>query len=105
MAAAMNGIALHGGFVPAGATFLVFADYARPAMRIAALAGIPVVYVMTHDSIGLGEDGPTHQPVEHLASLARRCRTCGSSARPTRSRPPNAGSWRWSAPTARAFSP
>lgn len=71
MAAAMNGIALHGGFVPAGATFLVFTDYARPAMRIAALAGIPAVYVMTHDSIGLGEDGPTHQPVEHLAAL--RC--------------------------------
>jgi transketolase len=69
MAAAMNGIALHGGYVPAGATFLVFTDYARPAMRIAALAGIPAVYVMTHDSIGLGEDGPTHQPVEHLASL------------------------------------
>jgi len=69
MAAAMNGIALHGGFRPAGATFLVFTDYARPAMRIAALAGIPVVYVMTHDSIGLGEDGPTHQPVEHLAAL------------------------------------
>jgi transketolase len=69
MAAAMNGIALHGGLVPAGATFLVFTDYARPAMRIAALAGIPVVYVMTHDSIGLGEDGPTHQPVEHLAAL------------------------------------
>ena len=69
MAAAMNGIALHGGYVPAGATFLVFTDYARPAMRIAALAGIPAVYVMTHDSIGLGEDGPTHQPVEHLAAL------------------------------------
>ncbi|WP_442000217.1 transketolase [Microvirga sp. 2TAF3] len=69
MAAAMNGMALHKGLVPAGATFLVFADYARPAMRIAALAGIPVTYVMTHDSIGLGEDGPTHQPVEHLASL------------------------------------
>jgi transketolase len=69
MAAAMNGLSLHGGFVPAGATFLVFTDYARPAMRIAALAGIPVVYVMTHDSIGLGEDGPTHQPVEHLAAL------------------------------------
>jgi transketolase len=69
MAAAMNGIALHGGLLPAGATFLVFTDYARPAMRIAALAGIPVVYVMTHDSIGLGEDGPTHQPVEHLAAL------------------------------------
>ncbi|MFL5140330.1 MAG: transketolase [Microvirga sp.] len=69
MAAAMNGIALHGGYVPAGATFLVFTDYARPAMRIAALAGIPAIYVMTHDSIGLGEDGPTHQPVEHLAAL------------------------------------
>jgi transketolase len=69
MAAAMNGISLHGGFVPAGATFLVFTDYARPALRIAALAGIPAVYVMTHDSIGLGEDGPTHQPVEHLAAL------------------------------------
>jgi transketolase len=69
MAGAMNGMALHRGFQPAGATFLVFTDYARGAMRIAALAGIPVVYVMTHDSIGLGEDGPTHQPVEHLAAL------------------------------------
>jgi len=71
MAAAMNGIALHGGLRPAGATFLVFTDYARPSMRIAALAGIPSIYVMTHDSIGLGEDGPTHQPVEHVAAL--RC--------------------------------
>ena len=69
MAAAMNGIALHGGFVPAGATFLVFTDYARPSMRLAALIGLPAIYVMTHDSIGLGEDGPTHQPVEHLAAL------------------------------------
>jgi transketolase len=69
MAAAMNGMALHGGYQPAGATFLVFTDYARPAMRIAALSHIPVIYVMTHDSIGLGEDGPTHQPVEHLAAL------------------------------------
>ena len=69
MAAAMNGLAIHGGFRPAGATFLVFSDYARPAIRISALGGIPVVYVMTHDSIGLGEDGPTHQPVEHLAAL------------------------------------
>jgi transketolase len=69
MAAAMNGLAIHGGIQPAGATFLVFTDYARPAIRIAALAGIPVIYVMTHDSIGLGEDGPTHQPVEHLAAL------------------------------------
>jgi transketolase len=69
MCAAMNGIIVHGGYRPAGGTFLVFTDYARPAMRIAALARFPVVYVMTHDSIGLGEDGPTHQPVEHLAAL------------------------------------
>jgi transketolase len=69
MAACMNGIFLHGGFAPNGATFLVFTDYARPAIRLAALMGTGVIYVMTHDSIGLGEDGPTHQPVEHLASL------------------------------------
>ena len=69
MAAAMNGISAHGGFAPAGGTFLCFTDYARPSMRIAALSHTPVVYVMTHDSIGLGEDGPTHQPVEHLAAL------------------------------------
>ena len=69
MAAAMNGIALHGGFVPYGGTFLVFTDYCRPAIRLSALMGTQVVYVMTHDSIGLGEDGPTHQPVEHLAAL------------------------------------
>lgn len=69
MAAAMNGIALHGGFIPYGGTFLAFADYCRPAIRMSALMGQRVVYVMTHDSIGLGEDGPTHQPVEHLASL------------------------------------
>ena len=69
MAAAMNGIALHGGFRPYGGTFLAFADYCRPSIRLSALMGVPVVYVMTHDSIGLGEDGPTHQPVEHIASL------------------------------------
>ncbi len=69
MAAAMNGIALHGGFVTYGGTFLVFADYCRPAIRLSALMGVPVTYVMTHDSIGLGEDGPTHQPVETIASL------------------------------------
>ncbi|PZN97902.1 MAG: transketolase [Hyphomicrobiales bacterium] len=69
MAAAMNGITLHGGFRTGGGTFLVFSDYARPSMRMAALMGLPIVYVMTHDSIGLGEDGPTHQPVEHVASL------------------------------------
>jgi len=67
MAAAMNGIALHGGLRPYGGTFMCFTDYARPSMRLSALMGVPVVYVMTHDSIGLGEDGPTHQPVEHLA--------------------------------------
>ncbi len=69
MAAAMNGMALHGGVVPYAGTFLTFADYSRPSIRLAALMGIRVVHVMTHDSIGLGEDGPTHQPVEHLAAL------------------------------------
>jgi transketolase len=69
MCAAMNGMALHGGVIPYAGTFMVFSDYARPAIRLAALMGLRVVYVMTHDSIGLGEDGPTHQPVEHLASL------------------------------------
>ncbi len=67
MAAAMNGMALHGGIKPYGGTFMCFTDYARGAMRLSALMGVPVTYVMTHDSIGLGEDGPTHQPVEHLA--------------------------------------
>ncbi|MGE0742021.1 MAG: transketolase [Hyphomonadaceae bacterium] len=69
MAAAMNGMALHGGVIPYGGTFLTFADYSRPAIRLAALMGVRVIHVMTHDSIGLGEDGPTHQPVEHLAAL------------------------------------
>jgi len=69
MAAAMNGMALHGGILPYGGTFLVFTDYCRPAIRLSALMGVRVIYVMTHDSIGLGEDGPTHQPVEHLAAL------------------------------------
>jgi transketolase len=69
MAAAMNGMALHGGVIPYGGTFLVFTDYARGAIRLSALQRCRVVYVMTHDSIGLGEDGPTHQPIEHLASL------------------------------------
>ncbi|MBS9722498.1 transketolase [Tianweitania sp. BSSL-BM11] len=71
MASAMNGLALHGGVIPYGGTFLTFSDYARPAMRLASLMHIRVAFVMTHDSIGLGEDGPTHQPVEHLAAL--RC--------------------------------
>jgi transketolase len=69
MAAAMNGIMLHGGLRPYGGTFLVFADYCRPSIRLAALMGVPTTFVLTHDSIGLGEDGPTHQPVETLASL------------------------------------
>jgi transketolase len=69
MAAAMNGMALHGGVIPAAGTFLVFSDYCRPSIRLSALMGQRVVYVMTHDSIGVGEDGPTHQPVEHVASL------------------------------------
>ncbi len=69
MAAAMNGIALHGGFIPYGGTFLIFSDYARGAMRLSSLMGVRVIYVLTHDSIGLGEDGPTHQPVEILPSL------------------------------------
>ncbi|MBB4075723.1 transketolase [Bartonella fuyuanensis] len=69
MGAIMNGLALHGGFIPYGGTFLCFSDYMRSAMRLSSLMGLRVIYVMTHDSIGLGEDGPTHQPVEHLASL------------------------------------
>lgn len=69
MGGIMNGLALHGGILPYGATFFVFTDYMRPAMRMAALMGIPVIYVMTHDSIGLGEDGPTHQPIAQLASF------------------------------------
>jgi transketolase len=69
MAAAMNGMALHGGVIPFSGTFLVFSDYSRPAIRLGALMGARVIHVMTHDSIGLGEDGPTHQPIEHLASL------------------------------------
>ncbi len=69
MAAAMNGMALHGGVIPYGGTFMVFTDYCRPAIRLSALQHVRVVYVMTHDSIGLGEDGPTHQPIEHLSSL------------------------------------
>lgn len=69
MSAAMNGMALHGGIIPYGGTFMVFSDYCRPAIRLSALQEIRVVYVMTHDSIGLGEDGPTHQPIEHLQSL------------------------------------
>lgn len=76
MCACASGMALHGGVRPFGATFFVFTDYARPAIRLAALMGLPVIYVMTHDSIGVGEDGPTHQPVEHLASLRAMPNLC-----------------------------
>jgi transketolase len=69
MGAIMNGLALHGGFIPYGGTFLVFSDFMRPAMRLAALMGLKVIYVLTHDSIGVGEDGPTHQPIEQLIML------------------------------------
>src|SRR5690606_6944081 len=69
MGSALNGMALHGGLIPYGGTFLIFSDYIRPAIRLAALMSTHVVFVLTHDSIGLGEDGPTHQPVEHLPSL------------------------------------
>jgi transketolase len=69
MASACNGMALHGGVIPYGATFLVFSDYMRPAIRLASLMELDVRYIFTHDSIGLGEDGPTHQPIEHLAAL------------------------------------
>ncbi|MCB0182971.1 MAG: transketolase, partial [Caldilineaceae bacterium] len=69
MAGILNGMAYHGGVIPFGATFFVFSDYMRGSMRLAALSGLPVIYILTHDSVGVGEDGPTHQPVEHLASL------------------------------------
>ena len=69
MGSALNGMAVFGGLIPYGATFLVFADYVRPAVRLAALSHIPTIFIFTHDSVGLGEDGPTHQPIEHLLSL------------------------------------
>ena len=103
MAAAMNGMALHGGVIPYGGTFLVFSDYCRPAIRLSALQQVRVIYVMTHDSIGLGEDGPTHQPIEHLLACARSPIST-SSARPMRSRPRNAGRWRCSERTGRRCS-
>jgi transketolase len=93
MAAAMNGLALHGGIVPYGGSFLVFTDYCRPSIRLSALMGKRVIYVMTHDSIGLGEDGPTHQPIE----LSPRCAPCPilmSSVQQTRSNAPRPGSSR-----------
>ena len=69
MAGIMNGMALHGGIIPYGGTFLIFLDYCKPSLRLSAFMGLKVIYIFSHDSIGLGEDGPTHQPIEHLAHL------------------------------------
>ena len=91
MAAACNGMALHGGFIPSGASFLTFTDYCRPSLRLAALMGMRVAHVFTHDSIGLGEDGPTHQPVEHLAALRAIPNLLLFCAPPIRSRRSSAG--------------
>ena len=101
MTAIMNGMTLHGGFRPYGGTFLVFSDYARNAVRMAALMQLGVVLVYTHDSIGLGEDGPTHQPIEHLASACARCRTCRCGGRAMRWKPRWPGPWPSGAATAR----
>jgi transketolase len=100
MCGALNGMALHGGVRPFGATFFVFTDYARPAIRLAALMELPVIYHMTHDSIGLGEDGPTHQPVEHLASLRAMPNLC--VIRPA---DPNEAAQAWRAAVARDEGP
>jgi hypothetical protein len=82
MSAVMNGVALHGGYIPYGGTFLTFSDYSRNAIRMAALMRLRVIFVLTHDSIGLGEDGPTHQPIEHVASLRTDTeRACAASVR------------------------
>lgn len=85
MAAVATGLALHGGVIPYSSTFLTFSDYMRPAMRIASLSRVRSLYIFTHDSIGVGEDGPTHQPVEHLMGL-RGCRTSRSYGPPTPTR-------------------
>ena len=95
MGSTMNGVVLHGNTRIYGGTFLIFSDYMRPAVRLAALMKLPVTYVWTHDSIGLGEDGPTHQPVEHLAAL-RAIPGLTWSARPTPTRPPWSGGPSWS---------
>ena len=100
MAAILNGLSLHGGFRCYGSTFLVFSDYLRPALRLSALMRQPVVYVLTHDSVAVGEDWGTHQPVEHLESLLRS-RACGCCAPPTTTRRQRHGVLRWSGPTGR----
>ncbi len=94
MAAAMNGIALHGGLIPYGGTFMTFSDYCRPAIRLAAMMQIRTIFIMTHDSIGLGEDGPTHQPIEHLAAL-RAIPHLAVYRRATRWKRRNAGNAFW----------
>ena len=99
--AILNGIACHGGFIPYGGTFLTFSDYARNALRMAALMHLRVVFVYTHDSIGLGEDGPTHQPIEHLASLRSIPNMDAVASLRRASRPPSRGESRSKTATAR----
>ena len=93
MGGILNGLAAHGGIIPFGSTFFIFSDYLRPALRLAALSRLAVKYVFTHDSVALGEDGPTHQPIEQLASL-RAMPNLVSFAPPTPTRPPRPGRWR-----------
>ncbi len=95
MMAMVNGMAAHGGLIPFGSTFFIFSDYCRPALRLAALMSVHSLFVFTHDSVGLGEDGPTHQPIEQLTSL-RVIRISPTSAPPMPTRPLRAGSSRWS---------
>ena len=80
MAGIVNGLALHGGVRPYGATFFIFSDYMKPSMRLSGLMNLPVTYVLTHDSIGVGEDGPTHQPIEQLAIILSLCAHCINSS-------------------------
>jgi transketolase len=101
MGSIMNGILAHGGCAPFGATFLVFSDYMRPAVRLAAIMGVPAIYVWTHDSVWLGEDGPTHQPVEHLMALRLIPNLVTFRPLRRRTRPRTAGASRWSARTGR----
>ena len=105
MCSIMNGIAAHGIFRPSGATFLVFADYCRASIRLAALSHLPVIYVFTHDSVGVGEDGPTHQPIETIPGLRviPNLDVVRPGQTPRKRRVP--GSPRWSAPTGRRCSP
>jgi transketolase len=100
MCGSTSGLALHGGIRPYAATFFIFTDYARPALRLAAMMGLPVIYIMTHDSIGLGEDGPTHQPVEHLASFRAMPNMC--LIRPADA---NETAWAWRAAMRRRHGP